>query len=447
MLKRKNLTQLQLTAIDFAKAKKKCGLFLDMGKGKTASSLTIASDFIDDFFVNKILIIGPLRVANNVWQQEARNWEHLKHLHIGICTGSEQDRLAVLKANHDITVINRENVEWLIENCKWRWDMLIIDESSSFKSSKAKRFKALKKITKYLKSIILLSGTPSPNGEQDLWSQIFLLDSGQRLGRTMTAFRQRFFTSDYMGYTYKINPGASQIIKDLIKDICITLEDVNEKEDTSISSTEYIELPEKTKKQYKELEKQFMLSLENVDITTMSAAALGNKLLQLCNGAVYDIDKNYHVLHDEKIKKLKDIIEENPNENFLIAYNFKSDLDRLVKAFPDAVVMGKHDHEINLWNAGKIKILLAHPASAGHGLNLQFGGNIIIWFGLTWSLELYQQFNKRLDRPGQKKQVKIIHLVTKNCIDERVLQAINSKATTQQQLIDYLRLCIKTEHH
>jgi SNF2 family DNA or RNA helicase len=318
--------------------------------------------------------------------------------------------------------------------------MVVVDESSSFKNSKSQRFKALKKMTKYMKSLVLLSGTPSPNGEMDLWSQLYLIDNGERLGRTITNFRQRFFTSDYMGYTYKIVPGASDKIKDLIKDVCVTMS-ADDYLDLpgEISLTEYVEMPDHVKEQYKELEKNFLLTIGDTDIASPSASALGNKLLQMCNGAIYDGLGNTHEIHDVKIDALKEIVEENPNENFLVAYNYKSDLQRILKAFPKAVVMGEGTKEQDDWNSGKIKMLVTHPASAGHGLNLQFGGNVLVWFGLNWSLELYQQFNKRLNRQGQKNLVRIIHIVVKGGLDEKVMLALGNKAKTQQDLIDYLK--------
>ena len=440
MLDRSNLHNYQEAALKVILQKRKCGLFLDMGLGKTTTTLTAASDMIDDFLIAKVLIIAPLRVANSVWKQEALKWNHLKNLNIVICTGSEKQRLEAIKSNADIYVINRENISWLVEKCPWIWDMVVIDESSSFKNNKSQRFKSLKQITKHLKSLVLLSGTPSPNGEMDLWSQLYLIDNGERLGRTITNFRQRFFTSDYMGYNYKIIPGASEKIKELIKDVCITMsaEDYLDLPG-EISLTEYIEMPENVKEQYKELEKNFLLSIGDIDIASPSSSAVANKLLQMCNGAIYDSLGNTHEIHNVKLDALKEIIEENPNENFLIAYNYKSDLQRILKTFPEAVVLSKGTKEQNDWNAGKIKILVTHPASAGHGLNLQFGGNIIIWFGLNWSLELYQQFNKRLNRQGQKNLVRIIHIVAKGGLDENVMLALGNKAKTQQNLIDYLK--------
>lgn len=440
---RSNLHDYQNKALAFIKDKRKCALFLDMGLGKTVSTLTAVSDMLDDFAVNKILIVAPLRVANTVWKQEAQKWDHLKHLKISIVTGNHNNRIKAMQTDADIYVINRENVDWLF-GIKWentKLDMLVIDESSSFKSHKSKRFKALRKNTKDFKSVVLLTGTPSPNSIADLWSQMYLIDNGERLGRTLGNFRSRFLTqAGYMSYTWKPRKGADKEIQKLIEDVCITMsaEDYLELPE-KISLSEYVELPENVQAQYNELEKEFLITLESGDIEALSAATLGNKLLQMCNGAVYDSEGIAHIMHDIKLKALKEIIEDHPNENFLIAYNFKSDLVRLSKTFPQGVTLSKSTEDITKWNKGKIKLLFAHPASAGHGLNLQAGGSNIIWFGLNWSLELYQQFNARLHRQGQDKPVKIIHIVVKDGIDEKVMKALGSKAKTQKDLLEYLK--------
>lgn len=442
MLTRDNMHNYQGATVEFIKAKKKCAAFLDMGLGKTVSTLTAASDLLDNFEVTKVLVIAPLRVANTVWQQETKKWAHLQHLHVNICTGSAAQRKAMFKADADIYVINRENVPWLIKNLPWVFDMVVVDESSGFKSAKSQRFKALKRVTHKVKVMVELTGTPSPNGLMDLWAQIYLIDNGERLGRTMSNFKMRFFSpSGYMGYEYTLNKGAGDIIKALISDICITMsaEDYLELP-PRVDVVEKIILPKIARDQYKEIEKSFVLSLgDDANIEAMSAAALAMKLLQISNGAVYDEDKVTHTLHDEKLKAMRDIIDDNPAENFLVAYNFKSDLARIKKAFPDAVVLSKSGEELADWNAGKIKMLLAHPASAGHGLNAQHGGSTVIWFGLNWSLELYQQFNARLHRQGQTRPVTVVHLVAEGCIDERVMGALSAKAQTQGELLEYLK--------
>ena len=442
MLKRSNLHDYQVEFIAFVREKKKCGLFLDMGLGKTTTSLTAASDMLDDFFVTRVLIIAPLRVANTVWEQEAKNWEHLRHLDIKICTGNVADRTRALNSDADIHVINRENIPWLVDNIKWRWDMVIVDESSSFKNHTAKRFKAMRKVLKYVRSMVLLTGTPTPKGLINLWPQLFLIDQGERLGKNITAYRNEFFKQDYSGFNYIAATGSDAIIKERIKDVCVTMKATGNTE--RIDLFEYIEMPSDIKKQYKELEKEFLLSLTGEgEIEAPTAAVLSGKLLQMCNGAVYDADGKTHQIHDLKIKAMKEMIEDNPGENFLVAYNYKSDLQRLQKAFPNAVTLSRSGEEVVAWNEGKIGMLLAHPASAGHGLNIQHGGSVIIWFGLNWSLELYQQFNARLHRQGQKNIVRIMHIIIKDGLDEKVLEALRSNAKTQDELIEYLKFNLK----
>lgn len=435
----------QEKALEFSLKKKKCALFLGMGMGKTATTLTAIQNFYDNFFVERILVIGPKRVAKTVWKQETQNWAHLKDLQVEICIGSELERRRALMSKKPIHVINRENVEWLIKNTPWRYDMVVVDESTSFKNHQAKRWKALKSVTKFLKSIILLTGTPAPGGEINLWAQIFLLDGGERLGRTITGFRQKYFDPDYMGYNYTIKKGASDLIKNKISDICLYIDDLNLPE--PIFLTYYAELPDKVRRQYDELEKEFLITVNDIDIMSPSNAGVRNKLSQICNGAIYDNEKKCHELHSEKIEILKDIIEDNPSENFLVAYNFKSDLDRLKKAFPKAKILDDSEKIQEDWNKGKIKILLAHPASAGHGLNLQFGGSIIVWFGLNWSLELYEQFNKRVDRPGQNKVVRICHIVVKDSVDEDIMKSLDKKAKVQRSILDFFKMRLKNSKH
>ena len=441
MLNKSNLHNYQEQCVKTILDKKKCALFLGLGLGKTALTLTAISDLLDEFYIEKVLIIAPLRVANTVWKQEALKWDHLKDLKFSICTGTVSERIRAVNAKCDIQIINRENIPWLIKNTKWKWDMVVVDESSSFKSHTSQRFKALKSVTKYIKSCVLLSGTPAPNGEMNLWSQIYLLDAGERLGKNISIFRKQFFTPNQYSFGYTINKDGSSKIKNLIKDVCVSMEtqdyiDLPEK----VSYNETIVMPPGVASQYKELEKQFILSLENGDITALNRATLSNKLLQMCNGAVYDENGKTHEIHSEKLDALKQIIEDNPNENILLAYNYKSDLERLKRAFPTARVLSSNEKDQDDWNAGKIKLLLTHPASAGHGLNLQKGGSVIIWFGLNWSVELYQQFNGRLYRQGQTKTVRIIHLVAKGGLDEKVMMVLQSKAKTQKDLLDSLKL-------
>ena len=443
MLTKEQLHSYQLKAVKHIIDKKKSCLWLDMGLGKTVSTLT-AIDYLmfDEFSIHKVLIIAPLRVANTVWHKEAEKWEHLHRFRFSICTGSEQERLAALQRSADIYIINRENIPWLVEKMgkKWNFDMVVIDESSSFKSPSSKRFKALKKVLPFTDRIVELTGTPAPNGYMDLYAQIFLLDSGQRLGRTLTLFRDRYFDRDYMGYNYTLRNGAVERIQNAIQDLIL-----------SMSAEDYLEMPEfiptvinqpldgRLLKDYKAFEKQMIMDVnKETQVTAMSAATLSNKLLQFCSGAVYNDNGQVQIIHDHKIEMLRELIEENPNDNILVAYNYKHELERIMGAFPNAVVLDKQGSQVDDWNAGKIKILVAHPASAGHGLNIQHGGSVICWFGFNWSLELYQQFNARLYRQGQKNHVRAFHLSVGQ-IEERLMNALVCKGVTQKQLLAALK--------
>ena len=445
MLVKSQMHDYQHRAVNFILEKKKAALFLSMGCGKTVSSLTAIVDLLDSMSVNKILIVCPLRVANTVWHTEAENWQHTKDLKIKICTGSEKNRRAQLHKSADIYIINRENVEWLVTlyGKKWPFDCVIIDESSSFKSPSSRRFKALKKTVSLTEYCVLLTGTPSPNGLLDLWSQFYLLDAGQRLGKSMTAYKQRFFESDYMGFKFTPRKGASDNIYSLISDITLSMqaEDYITLPDR-IDSSVLVELPPAKLKEYKDFERESILELDDDsdDVEAVNAAVLGNKLLQFANGAIYTDDiGSWHELHKVKLEALNDIIEDNAGENILIAYNYKTDLERLKKKFPHAVVMDKEGEAVARWNNNEIKLLLAHPASAGHGLNLQKGGSLIVWFSLVWSLELYQQFNARLHRQGQTKPCRVVHIISNQTIDEKVLTVLSDKNAVQNNLLIALK--------
>lgn len=443
MLSRDNLHNYQRKAVNFIIEKKRCQLWLDMGLGKSVTTLTAITDLLDSFSVNRVLVIAPLRVANSVWKQEARNWAHLNHLAVSVCTGSEKARMQALQAQADVYVINRENVHWLCELYQKRWpfDCIIIDEASSFKSPSSQRFKALKRILPQTTHLVMLTGTPSPNGLLDLWAQTYLVDSGAALGKTMTAYKQRFFESDYMGYKFSPREGANEKIHNLIAGYTLSMkaEDYLDMPDY-IPSVVSVPLDKKTLVAYDDFENQLFLEIGDHDIEAQSAAVLANKLLQFANGAMYVDDlKNWVEIHKAKIEALVDLVEDNPNENLLVAYNYKSDLERLTAAFPEAVVLDKNTDTIDRWNAGKIKMLLAHPASAAMGLNLQKGGSVIVWFGLNWSLENYQQFNCRLYRQGQTKPVRIIHIACENTIDMRLLSVIQNKASVQNDLMRALK--------
>jgi len=444
VLSREHLHPYQRRSVDFIKDRKRCGLFLDMGLGKSVSTLTAALDLIQSFAVHKVLVVAPLRVANSVWAQEAQKWSHLKTLRVSVCTGPSKKRLGALQMDADIYVINRENVEWLVEHygTRWPFDMVVIDESSSFKNASSKRFKAMRRVLPYTQYMALLTGTPSPNGLIDLWSQIYLIDFGQSLGRTMTAYKQRFFEADYMGYKFKARDGSEGSIHNLIAPFTVHMSaedylDLPPRIDLTIKT----QMPDAALQRYKDFERTLLAELDDGDVVeAMTAAVLANKLLQYANGGLYTDDKkNWSEIHSAKLDALAEILEDNAGENVLVSYNYRFDLERLQKRFPDAVVLDKQQETIDRWNRGEIRLLLAHPASAGHGLNIQAGGSLIVWFGMTWSLENYLQFNARLHRQGQTKPVRIIHLVTEDTIDERVLAALGNKEKSQSALLKALK--------
>lgn len=429
------------------------GLFLDMGMGKTVSTLTAIDDLILLGEVNKILVIAPLRVAEDTWSTEVDKWDHLKHLRISKILGSKKQREEAINTDADIYVTNRENVDWLVAECfnSWIWDMVVIDELSSFKSSKAKRFRALKKVRPYFKRIVGLTGTPAPNSLIDLWPQIYLLDGGQRLGKTITGYKERYFKpgrrNGYIVYNWELKEGSEETIQNKISDICISMSakdylDIPERIDNRVEIT----LPIKVMDTYKQLEKDLVLEIGEEDITAANAAVLTNKLLQLANGAIYSEDKEVVRIHDEKLDRLEEIIDIANGKPVLVFYNFKHDYDRISKMLTKNKI--KHQvlntsDDIKKWNNGEIQVALLHPASAGHGLNLQYGGNIIVWFGLTWSLELYQQANARLHRQGQKETVIIHHLIAKGTVDEDVMNALANKEVNQNMLLEAVKARIK----
>ena len=445
MLDRSDLHAYQNRSVEFIKERKRCGLFLDMGLGKTASSLTAIADLIDDLEVGRVLVIAPLRVANSVWASEARKWRHTEHLRVSVATGSARDRLAALQRSADVYVINRENVMWLVKalGAKWPFDMVVIDESSSFKDPSSKRFKALRSVLTKTNYMLLLTGTPSPNSLLDVWAQMFLIDFGKALGRTVTSYRQRFFQQDYTGFNWKIRGNTeAEAIRELMKPATIHMSaedylDVPPR----INLTEIVELPAPIMARYLDFEKTLLAELpDGEEVEAATAAVLANKLLQWSNGAAYTDDKkNWSEIHTAKLDALAEVAEDNPGETILVAYNYRHDLERLQKRFPSAVVLDKTQETIDRWNRGEIKMLLAHPQSAGHGLNLQHGGSLIVWFGLTWSLEYYQQFNARLHRQGQVKPVRVLHIVCDGTIDKRVLSVLSGKQATQAGLLSALK--------
>lgn len=433
------------------------GLFLDMGLGKTVVTLTCIDRLIfEELEIDKVLIIAPKRVAESTWSRECEKWDHLKRLKTVKVLGTEKQRKAALQEDAHIYVINRENVAWLVAQYGGHmmpFDMLVIDELSSFKSPKAQRFKELRKVRPMFRRVVGLTGTPAPNGLIDLWSQIYLLDRGERLGKSITKYRSAYFVPGRRNgdviFNYSLIPGMGDVIRNLISDICISMrsEDYLDLPDT-IDNYVDVELPPDVMAQYEEFERNQVLSFldSEQEVTAISAAALCNKLLQFGNGAVYlEQDPNskvrdYKVIHDEKIKALEEIIEQAEGKSILVAWSYRHDMERIKAALKQYNPRElKTDKDVEDWNTGKIQVMLAHPASAGHGLNLQDGGHIVVWFGLTWSLELYQQFNKRLNRQGQKFSVIFHYLIAKGTEDERVLKVLEGKSTVQEQLLEGLK--------
>lgn len=430
---------------------KAAGLLLDMGMGKTVISLTAADKLLHDYFaVRKVLVIAPLKTAKETWPAEVKKWEHLKPLRVSLILGDGKARIAAANADADIYVVNRENVVWLTEHfkAKWPYDMVIIDELSSFKSSKAQRFRALKRVRKYIKRIVGLTGTPSPNGLIDLWAEIYLLDEGKALGKTLTGYKDAYFLPDKRNatvvFSWKLKEGAEAEIYKRLEGLCVSM--MSEEYLTlpeRIFSRREIELSDKAMALYKTLERDTLLPFADGDIDAPTAAVLTNKLLQAAGGAAYDENKKVKILHDDKLDALDSLIEEANGQPVLVYYAFRHELERIQARHPEAVNI-KNESAVERWNRGEISILLAHPASAGHGLNLQDGGHIIIWYGLPTSLELYQQANKRLHRPGQTRTVLIHILLAKETYDGRVLDNILApKEERQNALLDALRARIK----
>ncbi len=427
-----------------------CGLLLDMGMGKTVVTLTAINELIfDRFEVKKVLVIAPLRVAEDTWSKECQKWDHLQHLRMAKILGPVKTRIAALKSKADIYIINRENVVWLVEHYgrKWPFDMVVIEELSSFKSPKAKRFKALRKVRPLIKRIVGLTGTPAPNGLLDLWPQIYLLDRGERLGKTLGGYRERYFEPDKRNreviFNYKLKPEAEKAIYEKISDICVSMKAQDYLQmPARIDNFVRVEMAPNEKALYKQLEKDMLLPFTEGDIDAANAAVLSNKLLQMANGAVYDEFGAVRQIHQRKIDALEDLWEGANGKPILVFYAYKHDLERLQEFFKARKLNPRKlntSQDITDWNDGKLEVVLAHPASTGHGLNLQAGGNIIIWFGLTWSLELYLQANGRLYRQGQNETVIVHHIVTVGTIDEQVIEALSRKEVGQMALIDAVK--------
>ena len=438
----------QERAKNFIEDHEAAGLFLEMGLGKTVITLTAIDELMNDRFeVSRVLVIAPLRVAEDTWSRESKKWDHLKHLRISKILGSAADRRAALKKDADIYVINRENVVWLVEylekeRIKWPFDMIVIDELSSFKNNQAKRFKALRKVRPLVDRIVGLTGTPAANSLMDLWAEMYLLDRGERLGRTLTAYRGNWFRPGYMNgpVVYKWEPrrGALEDITKRIADITVSMkaEDyltLPDKIETTVSVT----LDEKALKTYKVMEQESLLELEGEEIAAMDAAAVMSKLLQLANGFIYGSDHNAVHIHDAKLEALEEIVEA-ADSPVLVFYNFQADKDQILARFKEARLL-TNDKDIEDWNKGKVPILLAHPASAGFGLNLQDGGHIMAWYGLPWSLEQYLQAVARLQRQGQKYPVMVYHIIAAGTVDEQVARSLAAKDMTQSTMINILK--------
>lgn len=430
------------------------GLFLDMGLGKTVITLDAINTLrYDRWAVQRVLIIAPKKVAEGTWTKEVQKWEHLRHLRISAVLGSQQKRLRALATPADIYVINRDNVAWLVDYFKnaWPFDMVVLDESSSFKNSQSKRFKALKLVRSRINRLVELTGTPASNGLVDLWAQIYLLDGGARLGRTLGQYRERFFDPDKRSrtqiFSYTPKDGSMEYIQQAIGDICV-----------SMKAGDYLNLPDrmfddvpvvlddKARKAYRQLERDLLLELDEGQITAASAGVLTGKLLQLCNGAVYDSEKRPLAIHNCKVEAFLEVLEQLNGQHCLVFYNFQHDRDRLLAALEPLglrVRVYQNAADEDAWNAGEIDVLLAHPASCAYGLNLQNGGHHIVWFGLTWSLEQYEQANKRLHRQGQRHPVIVHHLVVQGGMDEDVIDSLRAKGDTQEALMAALKARIK----
>lgn len=436
----------QQYATDFILTHPVAAVLLEMGLGKSVITLTAIRDLcLDSFEVHSVLVIAPLRVARDTWPAEIQKWDHLKDLTYSVAVGTPQERLAALLKPVFLHIINRENVQWLIEESglQWHYDMVVIDELSSFKSHQSKRFRSLLKMRPQVRRFVGLTGTPAGNGLMDLWAEFRLLDMGKRLGRYITHFRDAFFIPDRRNgmqvFSYKPKPGAEEEIYRRIGDITI-----------SMKSTDYLQMPECVMNtvpvtlsedecdDYEAMTKKLVLELHGVEIDAANAAALSGKLCQLANGAIYTEDKHILHFHDRKLDALEDLIEGANGKPVLVAYWFQHDLARIRKRFKVREL--KTSRDITDWNAGKIPVAVIHPASAGHGLNLQAGGSTMVWFGLTWSLELYRQTNARLWRQGQRADTVVIHhIVTRGTIDEAIMKALSEKDKSQAALIDAVK--------
>ncbi len=439
MLNRNNLHEYQNRAVDFIKDNKKAALWIDMGLGKTISTLTALSDLVANKKVKKVLIVAPLRVAKHTWSEEIRNWDHIQIDYTILAGLTPANRKAAIYSDSPVHIINREMIPWLVEvlGQKWHYDCVVIDESSSFKSHASKRWKAFRKVLGKIKRMVQLTGTPAPNSLMDLWPQLYLLDKGERLENTRGKFLAKYCTvvGNPQWNQYEVNPERADTIYKKVKDLVLRMSAKDYLElPERIDLTVEVELPPKARKAYEDMKRDFIMMYESGEVLAVNAAVQVGKLLQICNGNAYTEDGDFVELHKEKLNELEQIIEQ-AQEPVLVAYNYKSDLSVIQKQLPNAEVLSSDPTTIDRWNKGEIPVLLTHPASAGHGLNLQKGGNIIVWYGVPWSLELYQQFNARLHRQGQQKPVRIIHIVAKDSADESVVESLKAKDDSQTKLL------------
>ena len=444
----------QTYATNFILTHPVAAILLDMGLGKSVITLTAIFDLcLDSFLIRKVLVIAPLRVARDTWPAEIRKWDHLWGLTFSVAVGTEPERKAALMQDASVYIINRENVQWLVEqsNLPFDYDMVVVDELSSFKSYQAKRFRALLQVRPGVRRIVGLTGTPSSNGLMDLWAEYRLLDLGQRLGRYITHYRNRYFTPDKRNgaivYSYKPLPGAEEQIYDAIADITISMKAADHLQmPECVQSEATVKLSAEEQEAYSTLKKELVVSLNGEEIDAVNAASLANKLCQMANGAVYADDKRVIPLHERKLDMLEDLIEAANGKPVLVAYWFKHDLERIMERLHKLHIpfaRADKSESIERWNRGELPVMLIHPASAGHGLNLQSGGCTLVWYGLTWSLELYQQTNARLWRQGQKHTVVIHHIIAEGTIDERIMLALRQKDKTQTALMDAVRATLE----
>ncbi len=442
------LHKYQRGAVQFIKDVPQGALFMDMGLGKTVTTLTALSDLIEDFESDNVLIIAPKRVAFHTWPEELNSWDHID-ISYTLVRGTPEKRWQCLAERTHIKIINIDLVEWLVDyyGKRWPFDTVIIDESSGFKDHSSNRFKALRKVCRLWDRAVLLTGTPAPNGLHGLWPQMYLIDRGERLGKTVTDFRNRHFLRNYNGYGYSIRQGEESNIWDKLTDVCVTLsaKDYLEMPDR-VDNIINVDLPIKAQELYQELEKEFIAYVNDTEvIDAVSSAVLINKLLQLASGSVYyqhgddEADRRVQYVHSAKLDALQEIIESSGGQPVLVAYTFQHERDLILQRFKQAEALDKEGTQIDPWNKSEVPILLVHPKSAGHGLNLQKGGHIAVWYSLTWSLELYQQFNARLHRQGQTKTVIIHHIMAKGTADQMVFDALGGKHLTQEELLNALK--------